>query len=1078
MLRTLPVLFVSAALSFGQSRRPDEYALILADPPVAQMSHSRAELSGVEAQARLQTIRDAQGSVLAELRRRHVQVAAAVQILTNAIFVRTDRQTALGLRDVPGVARVQYLPPVKRDLNAATGLINLTNAYNAVGGPSNAGAGIKIGVIDSGIDQNHPGFQDSSLTPPAGFPKCTAGQPQDCSYTDNKVIVAKSYVSITANWYYSPDDLSPRDRMGHGTAIAMIAAGVQNTGPLATIQGVAPKAFLGNYKVFGSPGVNDFPYASAISVALQDAFTDGMDVVTLSLEEGNEATSGPLDVDPSCQGENGECDFFAPQVENATANGMVVVTAAGNDGNSGTQIPTLSTIHTPGTAPSGITVGASSNAHQLYQAVDLNWPPIEPLVRRFQAIFGDGPRIAAPLTAPVVDVATVGNNGQACTALPTGSLTGSIALIARGGSCFLDAKINNAQAAGAVGVILYQSATDSSELSSSLDVPNTGIPAVEISYSDGISIKPLVDNASGFTATLDPALNAVPTQQNVVAPFSSRGPSIGLFAPSQYLVPAIKPELVAPGDGIYTATQTYDPNGDGYNASGYTVVSGTSYSVGFVAGAVALVKQKNPSMTAAQLKSAVVNTATQDVTEPGGATARVNSVGAGKLSVGDAVNVTAAVSPPTVAFGPIAAGALPIRQTLTISNVSGSAATFNFAVQSRDSSSASVTVAPASLTLAAGGRNSVTVTLAGGLPAAGEYEGFIVVTGAGSTLRVPYQFLVASGFPADIIPTLDPGFFLGVGYTDLQVAFRLQDAYGVPILNDPALFTPVLGGGQIAGGDATTLLYGEAGAFVNLGSQQGEQTIAGTAGGLTYSFDGFARQYPAIAANGVVNAASNTIGNGLAPGSYISIYGSLLSDAFEVYSTASLPVSLASVFVAFSDGGVSAPGHISFVSPSQINVQIPWEFQGHSTVQMYVSMNYLYSATYTLKLAQYSPGIFANSGNAAVFDATTGLVVTSANPAHRGDALELYLNGLGPVSNTPPSGDLAPSTQPFSTTAVQPTVTIGGVAAQVIFSGLAPGYVGLYQVNAVVPSNAPTGIQPLIVSIGGVSSQAANLPVQ
>ncbi len=67
-----------------------------------------------------------------------------------------------------------------------------------------------------------------------------------------------------ADWYYSPDDLSPRDHMGHGTAIAMIAAGVQNTGPQGTIQGVAPKAFLGNYKVFGSPSVNDFPYYSAV----------------------------------------------------------------------------------------------------------------------------------------------------------------------------------------------------------------------------------------------------------------------------------------------------------------------------------------------------------------------------------------------------------------------------------------------------------------------------------------------------------------------------------------------------------------------------------------------------------------------------------------------------------------------------------------------------------------------------------------------------------------------------------------------------------------------------------------------
>jgi uncharacterized protein (TIGR03437 family) len=141
-------------------------------------------------------------------------------------------------------------------------------------------------------------------------------------------------------------------------------------------------------------------------------------------------------------------------------------------------------------------------------------------------------------------------------------------------------------------------------------------------------------------------------------------------------------------------------------------------------------------------------------------------------------------------------------------------------------------------------------------------------------------------------------------------------------------------------------------------------------------------------------------------------------------------------------------------------------------------MSYLYSNVYTLKLAQYSPGIFANSGNAAVVDANTASVVTAANPARRGDTLELYLNGLGPVGITPPSGEPTPATLPLSYTGVPPTVTIGGVNAPVTFSGLAPGFVGLYQVNAMVASNTPTGNQPLVVSIGGVASPAANLPVQ
>src|SRR5207253_8556033 len=125
----------------------------------------------------------------------------------------------------------------------------------------------------TGIDLTHPGMQDPNLRAPDGFPK------GDATYTNGKVIAARSYVSLLTladPQYSSPDDLSPRDRTGHGTAIAMIAAGAQNTGPLggaagATIQGVAPKAFIGNYKIFGSPGVNDFTYADVVEQALTDA---------------------------------------------------------------------------------------------------------------------------------------------------------------------------------------------------------------------------------------------------------------------------------------------------------------------------------------------------------------------------------------------------------------------------------------------------------------------------------------------------------------------------------------------------------------------------------------------------------------------------------------------------------------------------------------------------------------------------------------------------------------------------------------------------------------------------------------
>ncbi len=165
-----------------------------------------------------------------------------------------------------------------------------SGAWSQLGGISNAGAGVRIGVLDSGIDQTHPAFQDSSLHPPAGFP---LGDP---NFTNNKVIVARSYVPQLAPspfdpQYSLPDDNSPSDHFGHGTAIAMIAAGARVQAPVAAINGIAPKAFLGNYKIYGSPGINDTSSYGVIIQALEDAVSDGMDIAVLA--SGGAAFSAP-----------------------------------------------------------------------------------------------------------------------------------------------------------------------------------------------------------------------------------------------------------------------------------------------------------------------------------------------------------------------------------------------------------------------------------------------------------------------------------------------------------------------------------------------------------------------------------------------------------------------------------------------------------------------------------------------------------------------------------------------------------------------------------------------------------------
>jgi uncharacterized protein (TIGR03437 family) len=215
-----------------------------------------------------------------------------------------------------------------------------------------------------------------------------------------------------------------------------------------------------------------------------------------------------------------------------------------------------------------------------------------------------------------------------------------------------------------------------------------------------------------------------------------------------------------------------------------------------------------------------------------------------------------------------------------------------------------------------------------------------------------------------------------------------------------------------------------------------------------------------------------------APGSYITIFGNFLANGTSVYNTPYLPVSISQVSVSFDILGVSVPGHLVFVSPTQINLQIPWELQGQPSVQLKVTVGDSSSAVYTFPLGTYSPGLFAipaTGGNIAAALDETNQIVTPANPVAQGHIVQLFADGLGPVTNQPASGDPAPASPLAETTAV-PVVTIGGKTAQVVFHGMTPGNAALYQINAVVPNTGP-GTQSITVSIGGVTSPASKIPV-
>src|ERR1019366_9196157 len=778
----------------------------------------------------------------------------------NAGFGSAPAESVPEPPDIQGELGVRPMRQMHMELNKATQLMNAPAAWNLVGGQSKAGAGIKIGILDTGIDQNHPAFQDSSLAFPSGFPKCS-GSPDASSYTNTKVIVARSYVSqiVIGNEAAPnnpaadsvPDDYSPRDRIGHGSSVASCAAGNINTGSV-TFSGMAPKAWLGNYKIWGSPQVNENPPGDVWIAALNDAVTDGMDVINMS--SGGPALTGPLDTGAACGASPGTpCDLLATAFENA-AKTVVMVVAAGNAGSNGYYVPTFNTISSPASAPSVIAVGATINSHVMAPSVKVLGTGVPSNLVNIPAITSDAyfyPSAYGSNTATLVDAATAGD-AFACNTLAPGSLTNSIALVQRGpagaNACSFDTKGTNVQAAGAVGMILFMSA-DSPPLSPTFaiefDTYTFVGPVVGLSNADGVALKTYLAAHPGLTASIDLAgidldLNTYsqamqfspPVVANQLASYSSLGPNAGDGA--------IKPEIVATGGldvslspdpndtyvypyaGMYMAMEKYDPLGELYSDNGYGAADGTSFASPIVAGAAALVKQAHPNYTVAQIKSALVNTAAQDVTtDDFGGPVDVEFLGAGRLDAGLAANANvtlqvidspAPANPPattTLNFGILKSGAaLPITKQIQIANSGSAPVTLAVAVATGTAAAGTtITADKSSVTVAAGATGSFNVALGGSVPAAGEYSGSVTLQGSGASLHVPYMFLVGSGAVGNFIPLFgNPDG--NVGQDAGAIAVKLTDPNGVPVAGSPVTFsvspsgTVTLRG--VAGGPACT----------------------------------------------------------------------------------------------------------------------------------------------------------------------------------------------------------------------------------------------------------------------------------
>jgi minor extracellular serine protease Vpr len=629
--------------------------------------------------------------------------------LFNGFSIQVNNSLLPALSRVNGVKAIWPVVSMDRPASAsvsepdlATALV-LTGADTVQSELGYTGKGIKVAVMDTGIDYHHPDLGGCSKIGP------------DCRVVTGYDFVGDNFDAATATKNNPIPDNDPEDCEGHGTHVAGII------GANGKIKGVAPDVTFGAYRVFGCEGSTS---ADIMIAAMERALADGMQVLNMSIGSAFQWPNYPT----------------AAASNRAVNKGMVVVASIGNSGTNG-----LYSAGAPGLGEKVIGVASYDNSHVDLQTFKVN-----------QQSIGYMPATdsASPPTSGEVDLVRTGTPtivNDACGPLPEGSLTGKVALIRRG-TCTFYIKAHNAQAAGAVGVVLYNNAPG--RFSATVTgVPAIQIPVVAISDSDGVTLNNrLANGTAALTWTNERGTFPNPTG-GLISSFSSYGLSPDL---------TLKPDIGAPG-GLIRSTYPL-------NKGGYATLSGTSMSSPHVAGAVALLLEARPKTSSQEVRSILQNTAEPKNWwgNPGlGYLDQVHRQGAGMVRIDKAILATTRVEPAKLSLGESEVG--PVSRTLTISNNGSSDVTYKLSHAPALSTNgntfspgattgfATVSFSAESVTVPAGGiaTVNVTVTANAALPDRSMYGGYIVLMGDDDqTYRVPY-----AGFKGDYqsIPAMTGG---------------------------------------------------------------------------------------------------------------------------------------------------------------------------------------------------------------------------------------------------------------------------------------------------------------------------------
>jgi minor extracellular serine protease Vpr len=546
------------------------------------------------------------------------QVVKGYDLSLNAVAVKLNGTTLTTIRKSTLVLRAEYEGIYRPTSDPDLGLISAIEGWAAAGATSEtAGAGVKVGVIDTGIDITHPCFSD------AGYDAHL--QLGDKKLTNNKVIVARVFSNKLNQSGFTA--LAVQE---HGTHVAgTIACDFETPATVSGVtipyamSGVAPHALLGNYNIF--PGDVVDARSEDILNALDAAYSDGMDIVNMSLGGGA----------------HGIADLLTVAVDNFDRAGMISAVAAGNSG------PGHYTVESPGSAARALTAGASTVPHFVGAPLTVDGTT-------YGVAAGDLPVVSADLTAPLkVVLNSKGLLSNACTAgaagadgaPAAGSLTGSIALISRG-ACTFSEKVRNSQDAGAIAAIVVNNVAGDPTAMALGGIPNEPtIPAYMASFADKAALM-AGDGASASISATNQYF--VTTNADIMAGFSSQGPTDVDFR--------VKPDVVAPGVNVLSSIPTSFCDGDPC----FAFFQGTSMATPHLAGVAAIIRQEHPDWPAWAVRSAVINTAdtgrlklasdgTTLVTD-------VNITGAGIVNVESAAGATALLSQPSVSFGAVPHG--------------------------------------------------------------------------------------------------------------------------------------------------------------------------------------------------------------------------------------------------------------------------------------------------------------------------------------------------------------------------------------------------------------------------------------